>query len=91
MYGPIAIYLGHRDTVDAYRVRQDAVWNREREATVRSGSPVVACLRAEAATAGRSDGAADRAEATGCLVAKAVPAVVCAESERPAKNLFARG
>jgi uncharacterized protein (DUF433 family) len=52
VYGAIAFYLGHRDAVDAYLVRQDAVWNREREAAARSASPVVARLRTEAGRAG---------------------------------------
>ena len=48
-HGAIAFYLGNRATVDAYLARQDAVWNRAREAASRSTSPVVARLRAEAA------------------------------------------
>ena len=52
VYGAIAFYLGHSDIVDAYLVRQDIVWRRERQAAERSASPVVAKLRAEAARAG---------------------------------------
>lgn len=52
IYGAIAFYLGHRDAVDAYLVRQDEVWRRERAAAEKSASPVVARLRAEAARAG---------------------------------------
>ena len=52
VYGAIAFYLGHRDSVDAYLARQDAVWNRERETAGRIASPVVARLRAEATRAG---------------------------------------
>ena len=52
IYGAIAFYLGHREAVDAYLARQDAVWAREREHAEKRGSPVVARLRAEARRAG---------------------------------------
>lgn len=52
VYGAIAFALGHRDLVEAYLARQDALWCRERAAVDRSASPVVARLRAEAARAG---------------------------------------
>ena len=52
IYGAIAFSIGHRDRVDAYLARQDAVWNRQRETAGRMASPVVARLRAEATRAG---------------------------------------
>lgn len=52
IYGAIAFYLGHRDIVDSYLVRQDEIWRQKREAAERSASPVVARLRAEAVRAG---------------------------------------
>ncbi|MFM7205376.1 MAG: DUF433 domain-containing protein [Planctomycetaceae bacterium] len=52
VYGAIAFYLGNRETMDAYLARQDAVWNRAREAVNQSASPVVARLRSAAARAG---------------------------------------
>jgi uncharacterized protein (DUF433 family) len=48
IYGSIAFYLGHRDTVDAYLARQDAAWERARRAAERSANQAVARLRAEA-------------------------------------------
>jgi uncharacterized protein (DUF433 family) len=45
IYGAIACNLRHRDEVTAYRARQDAVWQREREVAQRTASPVVARLR----------------------------------------------
>ena len=52
VYGAIAFYVGNRETVDAYLDRQDAVWNRAREAVNQSASPVVARLRTAAVRAG---------------------------------------
>jgi uncharacterized protein (DUF433 family) len=54
IYGAIAFYLGHRDSVDAYLARQDAVWLRERKVAEAVASPMVARLRAEAGHIGIS-------------------------------------
>jgi uncharacterized protein (DUF433 family) len=39
VYRAITFYLGNRETMDAYLVRQDAVWSRAREAVNRSAKP----------------------------------------------------
>lgn len=48
IYGAIAFYLGHRQQVDEYLARQDAVWQRQRQAAERTANAVVSRLRAEA-------------------------------------------
>jgi uncharacterized protein (DUF433 family) len=46
VYGSIAYYLAHRQEVDAYLERQDAVWEQARIRTEQQPSPVVERLRA---------------------------------------------
>ena len=46
VYGAITYILAHRDEVDAYVRRQEALWEKLRGESVRNPSPVVARLRA---------------------------------------------
>ncbi len=45
VYGAIAYYLAHRDEVDGYLVRQDAMWTKERRQALANPSAVVSRLR----------------------------------------------
>lgn len=45
-YGSIAYYLAHRQEIDAYMQRQEAIWQRARALSEQSPSPVVERLRA---------------------------------------------
>jgi uncharacterized protein (DUF433 family) len=47
VYGSIAYYLAHRDAVDAYLRRQDAVWEEWQARTAQQPNPVADRLRAE--------------------------------------------
>jgi uncharacterized protein (DUF433 family) len=46
VYGAITYYLAHRDEVNAYLRRQDAVWEQWRAKSQEQRSPVVERLRA---------------------------------------------
>jgi uncharacterized protein (DUF433 family) len=46
VYGAITYYLAHRDEVEQYLRRQDAVWDQWRARSEQAASPVVERLRA---------------------------------------------
>jgi uncharacterized protein (DUF433 family) len=46
VYGSIAYYLGHREEIDAYLKRQEAVWDEFRKRCDEHPAPVVERLRA---------------------------------------------
>ena len=46
VFGAITYYLAHRDEVEAYLRRQDAVWEQWRTRSEQRGSPVAERLRA---------------------------------------------
>ena len=52
VYGTIAYYLAHRDTVDAYLRRQDELWAKLRAESDQDASPVVQRLRSLSAARG---------------------------------------
>lgn len=56
VYGAITYYLAHRDEVEAYLRKQDALWERLRREADKHPAPVVERLRAlkRGATAERS-------------------------------------
>ena len=46
VYGSIAYYLSHRQEIDAYLKRQEAVWEQARRRSEQQTNPVVERLRA---------------------------------------------
>ncbi len=46
VYGAITYYLSHRDDVQAYLKRQEALWKELRAEAEKQASPVVKCLQA---------------------------------------------
>jgi uncharacterized protein (DUF433 family) len=50
VYGSITYYLAHREEVDAYLKRQEALWQEARARSERASSPVVDRLRSLRAT-----------------------------------------
>src|SRR5262245_23186847 len=52
VYGSLAYYLAHAAEVDAYLMRQDAIWQQWRNRSEQQRSPVVERLRALRSTGG---------------------------------------